>query len=69
MTQKEKELADSDEECQAFKDAKAKNLAYIIEDGWIVRVYADNYREKIMKANNQNKLITTRHKNLKIDNE
>lgn len=46
-------MTDSDEECQAFKDAKAKNLAYIIEDGWIVRVYADNHREKIMKIDDK----------------
>lgn len=36
-----------DGECQAYKDAKANNSAYIIEDGWIVRVYADDHREKI----------------------
>ena len=36
-------------ECQAYKDAKANNSAYIVEDGWIVRVYADNHREKIKK--------------------
>lgn len=34
-------------ECQAYKDAKANDSAYIIEDGWIVRVYADDHREKI----------------------
>lgn len=34
-------------ECQAYKLAKANNIAYIIEDGWIVRVYADDHREKI----------------------
>ena len=34
-------------ECRAYKIAKANNLAYIIEDGWIVRVYADNHKEKI----------------------
>lgn len=36
-----------DGECQAYKDAKENNSAYIIEDGWIVRVYSDNHREKI----------------------
>lgn len=36
-----------DGECKAYKDAKANNSAYIIEDGWIVRVYADDHREKI----------------------
>lgn len=36
-----------DGECQAYKDAKANNMAYILEDGWIVRVYADDHREKI----------------------
>ena len=36
-----------DGECRAFKEAKANNAAYIIEDGWIVRVYADNHKEKI----------------------
>jgi len=35
------------EECQAYKDAKAHDSAYVIEDGWIVRVYADDHREKI----------------------
>ena len=34
-------------ECQAYKDTKANDSAYIIEDGWIVRVYADDHREKI----------------------
>ena len=34
-------------ECQAYKDAKAANYAIIIEDGWIVRVYADDTRERI----------------------
>ena len=34
-------------ECQAYKDAKANNSAYIIEDGWIVRVFADGHKEKI----------------------
>ena len=36
-----------DGECQAYKDAKAMDSAYIIEDGWIVRVYSDDHREKI----------------------
>ena len=40
-------LATEDGECRAFKEAKANNAAYIIEDGWIVRVYADNHKEKI----------------------
>lgn len=40
-------LATEDGECRAFKEAKANNTAYIIEDGWIVRVYADNHKEKI----------------------
>ena len=35
------------EECQAYKDAKANGGAIIIEDGWIVRVYADDTRERI----------------------
>lgn len=34
-------------ECQAYKDAKAANYAIIIEGGWIVRVYADDTRERI----------------------
>lgn len=38
-----------DGECQAYKDAKARDSAYIVEDGWIVRVYADDHREKIKK--------------------
>lgn len=38
-----------DGECQAYKDAKANDSAYIVEDGWIVRVYADDHREKIKK--------------------
>lgn len=36
-----------DGECQAYKDAKAMDSAYIIDDGWIVRVYSDDHREKI----------------------
>jgi hypothetical protein len=40
-------LNNPDGECQAYKDAKAHDSAYIIEDGWIVRVYADDHREKI----------------------
>jgi hypothetical protein len=40
-------LNSPDGECQAYKDAKAHNSAYIIEDGWIVRVYADDHRERI----------------------
>ena len=44
-----KALEHPDGECRAYKDAKAINQAYIIEDGWIVRVYADNHREKIKK--------------------
>ena len=40
-------LNSPDGECQAYKEAKAHNCAYIIEDGWIVRVYADDHREKI----------------------
>ena len=34
-------------ECKAYLEAKANNCAYIIEDGWIVRVYADDHRERI----------------------
>ena len=34
-------------ESEAYLKAKANNCAYIIEDGWIVRVYADDHREKI----------------------
>lgn len=34
-------------ESEAYKEAKAHNCAYVIEDGWIVRVYADDHREKI----------------------
>lgn len=40
-------LNNPDVECQAYKDAKAYDSAYIIEDGWIVRVYTDDHREKI----------------------
>lgn len=40
-------LNNPDGECQAYKDAKANDSAYIIEDGWIVRVYADDHKEKI----------------------
>lgn len=57
-------LATEDGECRAFKEAKANNAAYIIEDGWIVRVYADNRKEKIkyvgettVKINNDEKLV------------
>lgn len=34
-------------ECEAYLKAKANNSAYIIEDGWIVRVYADDHKERI----------------------
>lgn len=34
-------------ECEAYLKAKANNTAYIIEDGWIVRVYVDDHRERI----------------------
>ena len=40
-------LSSPDGECQAYKEAKANNCAYIVEDGWIVRVYADDTRERI----------------------
>ena len=40
-----------DGESKEFKDAKSINSAYIIEDGWIIRVYADNHKEKIKKVN------------------
>ena len=42
-----KALNSPDGECQAYKDAKANNYAIILEDGWIVRVYADDTRERI----------------------
>lgn len=42
-----KTLNSPDGECRAYKEAKANNCAYIVEDGWIVRVYADDTREKI----------------------
>ena len=42
-----KDMGLDDKECQAYKDAKAIDSAYIIEDGWIVRVYSDDHREKI----------------------
>lgn len=32
---------------QAYINAKENDSAYIIEDGWIVRVYADDHRKKI----------------------
>lgn len=40
-------LSNPDGECRAYKEAKANNSAYIVEDGWIVRVYADDTRERI----------------------
>ena len=40
-------LSNPDGECRAYKEAKANNCAYIVEDGWIVRVYADDTRERI----------------------
>ena len=40
-------LNNPDGECQAYNEAKANDSAYIIEDEWIVRVYADDHREKI----------------------
>ena len=40
-------LNSPDGECQAYKDAKVHNSAYVIEDRWIVRIYADDHREKI----------------------
>ena len=46
-TQEILDKINSDGESQAYKEAKANNSAYIIEDGWIVRVYADDHREKI----------------------
>jgi len=39
-------------ECEAYLKAKANDCAYIIEDGWIVRVYADDHREKIKYVGN-----------------
>lgn len=32
---------------QAYINAKKNDSAYIIEDGWIIRVYADDHKEKI----------------------
>ena len=32
---------------QAYINAKKNGSAYIIEDGWIVRVYPDDHKEKI----------------------
>ena len=32
---------------QAYEEAKKNDCAYIEEDGWLVRVYADDHREKI----------------------
>ena len=40
-------LSNPDVESRAYKDAKAANYAIIVEDGWIVRVYADDTRERI----------------------
>ena len=31
----------------AFNSAKNNNCAYIVENGWIVRVYRDNHKERI----------------------
>lgn len=42
-----------DGECQAYKEAKALDLAYIIEDGWIVRVFSDGHKEKIKYVGNK----------------
>lgn len=44
-----KALECPDGECQAYKDAKARDQAYIIEDGWIVRVFSDDHKEKVKK--------------------
>lgn len=42
-----------DGECQAYKDAKALDMAYIIEDGWIVKVFSDGHKEKIQYVGNK----------------
>ena len=35
------------EESEAYKKAKADSCAFIIEDGWLVRVMADNSTVRI----------------------
>ncbi len=42
-----KALHNPDGECQAYKEAKSAGYATIVEDGWIVRVYSDDTRERI----------------------
>ena len=56
-------LNSPDGECQAYKDAKANNSAYIIEDGWIVRVYADDHKEKIKYVGKTQLEINHKHIN------